>query len=78
MGASAAAHPAAWSLGSDDSEKVKIASGNEASGFDTSPEIPFVSNEDVKSNGAVSPATRATASTTPVRMPPIAVGKTML
>ena len=32
----------------------------------------------MKSSGAVSPATRATAITTPVRMPPIAVGRTML
>ena len=35
-------------------------------------------SDDVKSSGAVSPATRATASTVPVTMPPIVCGSTML
>ena len=43
----------------------------------TSPEIWFAAIDDVNSRGAVSPATRATAITTPVRMPPIALGRMM-
>ncbi len=35
-------------------------------------------SDDVKRSGAVSPATRATASTVPVTMPPIVCGRTML
>src|SRR5919108_807993 len=73
---SAAAHAWAWSLGSGDSEYSKILSGTEASawgGFHwrRSPTI-----DDVKRSGAVSPATRATASVVPVRMPPIVCGRT--
>ena len=44
----------------------------------TSVETWFAAIEEVKRSGAVSPATRATAITTPVRMPPIAVGRMML
>ena len=40
-------------------------------------EIAFAAIDVVKRSGAVSPATRATAMTTPVRMPPIAAGRTM-
>ena len=74
---SAAAHAAAWSFGSAESDSVKIASGSDGSACVTSPEILLAATDEVKSSGAVSPATRATASTTPVRMPPIAVGRTM-
>ena len=75
---SAAAQAAAWSSGDGDSERVKIRTGSVASALWTSTEIWFCVNDEVKSSGAVSPATRATAITTPVRMPPIAVGRTML
>ena len=64
--------------GSGDSESSKIATGIDCSawcGF----QLVFVPTiDDVKRSGAVSPATRATASTVPVTMPPIVCGRTML
>ena len=72
----AAAHARAWSAGSGDSEYSKILSGTEASatcGFHWS-RSPTI--EDVKRSGAVSPATRATASVVPVTIPPIVCGST--
>ena len=59
-----------------DSEYAKIATGSVGSASVTSALIAFAVIDDVKRSGAVSPATRATASTVPVRMPPIAVGST--
>ena len=61
----AAAHPAACSPGSADSEKAKIATGSVGSACDMSVEIWFAAIELVNSSGAVSPATRATEITTP-------------
>ena len=75
---SAAAQPAACSPGSGDSENTKIVTGSVGRALETSAETWFAAIEEVKSSGAVSPATRATAMTTPVRMPPIAVGRMML
>ena len=73
------AQAAAWSSGDGDSESVKIRTGSVASASCTSTETPCdVTIDEVKMSGAVSPATRATAITIPVNMPPIAVGRTML
>ena len=74
---SAAAQPAACSSGDGDSENAKIATGSVGSACVTSVETWLAAIDEVKRSGAVSPATRATASTTPVRMPPIAVGRTI-
>src|SRR5204863_4696130 len=74
----AAAQARAWSCGSEDLDSSKIATGTVCSawcGF----QLTFVLTiEEVKSSGAVSPATRATASVVPVTMPPIVCGSTML
>ena len=75
---SAAAHPAACSPGSGDSEKTKIVTGSVGSASVTFVETWFAAIDEVKSSGAVSPATRATEITTPVRIPLIALGRMML
>src|SRR5437868_214873 len=73
-----AAQARAWSFGSGDSDSSKIATGivcSACAGFQL---VWLPTSAEVKSSGAVSPATRATARTVPVRMPPTARGSTML
>ena len=58
---SAAAHAAACSSGEGDSEKTKIVTGSVGRALATSKETALAAIEDVNRSGAVSPATRATA-----------------
>src|SRR4029078_2705114 len=74
---SAAAHAAACSPGSGDSEKTKIVTGSVGSAWVTSPEIWLAAIDEVNKSGAGSPATRTTELTTPVRIPPLADGSTI-
>jgi hypothetical protein len=69
----AAPHARAWSDGTADSDSEKIVTG--MFGSDVPKMLTVVLLEKiplVNSNGAVSPAARATASTVPVRIPPSA------
>src|SRR5581483_6279078 len=75
---SAAAHARAWSAGSGCSESSKIATGIDCSAWCGFQLVLRPTIDDVKRSGAVSPATRATASVVPVTIPPIVCGRTTL
>jgi len=76
ISSSAAAQAWACSAGLGDSDSSKMRTGIEDSAFDGSVEIMVEAIEEVNSSGAVSPATRATASSAPVTRPLMAVGTT--
>src|SRR5438034_10252407 len=63
--------------GSQDSVSCNSATGIVWSAWNGLQLVCVPTIDDVKSSGAVSPATRATASTVPVRTPPIVCGSTI-
>ena len=71
---SAAAQAWVWASGLGDSDARKMKTGIEASASPGSVSTPWPKIEESRISGAVSPATRATASRAPVIRPPAAVG----
>ena len=76
MSVSAAPQPRAWAPAYGVFAFAKICEGSEVLGPLNTFRFTVVTVRMVNSSGAVSPAARATASSAPLTMPPIAAGST--